>query len=478
MRITTLAKNYFFYCVLVLTLIGQNGFIYSQCPTVTNTTQSFCDTQSPTVASLVATDNGGGIKWYATATSNTQLNNSTVLVNGEDYFADDNTGNCGPRQSVTVTIYTAPTGANFQGVCVTSLNQATPSNPQFVIFGNNLQWYTTPTGGTALSPTDILNDNTIYYISQTNPDTGCQTSRLSVFVNVGLVPPPTGNAVQEFCNIPGSPPTVSDLVASGNNNWYLTPVFGIPLNPATPLVNGQSYYASTVDPPCESVDRLEVLVNLYEPNDAGADGDRSICVNEIAATAPFDLFNLLGGSPDNTGVWSGPIATTNGFQGTLDVTTMILAGSPYVFTYIVSSALCAPDVATVTITILPLPIVSVAVSPTTICANDSATFTFTGTPDAVVTYNINGGANQTVTLNAGGIATIIGTFSADTTINIVSVASSGTPSCINPQTSSVTLTVLPLPTASITVSPTTICANDTATFTFTGTPDAAVTYNI
>ncbi len=478
MRITTLAKNYFFYCVLVLTLIGQNGFVYSQCPTIIDATQSFCDTQSPTVAGLVAIDNGGGIKWYATATSNTQLNNSTVLINGEDYFVDDNTGNCGVRQSVTVTIYSAPTGANFQGVCVTSLNQATPSNPQFVIIGNNLQWYTTPTGGTALSPTAILNDNTIYYISQTNPDTGCQTSRLSVFVNVGLVPPPIGDAIQEFCNITGSSPTVADLVASGNNNWYLTSAFGIPLDLSTPLVNGQFYYASTVDPPCESTNRLEVLVNIYEPNDAGNNGNRSICVNEITTTVPFDLFDLLGGTPDNTGVWSGPIVTTNGSLGTLDISTMTLAGSPYVFTYTVSSALCVPDISTVTITILDLPTATIAVNPTISCSGESATFTFTGTPNATVTYTINGGANQTVILNAGGTATITGTYTTNTTITIVSVASSGTPSCVNPQTNSITLTVLPLPTASVAVSPTSICANSSATFTFTGTPNATVTYTI
>src|SRR5574343_1983340 len=69
-------------------------------------------------------------------------------------------------------------------------------------------------------------------------------------------------------------------------------------------------------------------------------------------------------------------------------------------------------------------------------------------------------------------------FRSNTTINIVSVASSGTPSCTNPQTSSTTLTILPLPTASVSVSPTTICANSSATFTFTGTPNATVTYNI
>jgi hypothetical protein len=121
----------------LLTLLGQNSLVYSQCPTVTNVNQSFCDTQSPTIASLQAVDNGGGIRWYATATSTTALSASAVLVNGEDYFADDNTGSCGVRQSVTVTIYSAQTVANYQGVCVTNLNQATPSNPQFFIVGNN-----------------------------------------------------------------------------------------------------------------------------------------------------------------------------------------------------------------------------------------------------------------------------------------------------------------------------------------------------
>ena len=142
MRITTLIKNYSVYVFLLLSLLWCNDSVYSQCPTVTNATQSFCDTQSPTVASLVAIDNGGGIRWYANATGGSPLASSTSLINGEDYFADSITGPCSTRQSVVVTIYSAPTGANFQGVCVTSANQATPSNPQFVISGNGLKWYT------------------------------------------------------------------------------------------------------------------------------------------------------------------------------------------------------------------------------------------------------------------------------------------------------------------------------------------------
>ncbi|MBP8157037.1 MAG: gliding motility-associated C-terminal domain-containing protein, partial [Flavobacterium sp.] len=92
---------------------------------------------------------------------------------------------------------------------------------------------------------------------------------------------------------------------------------------------------------------------------------------------------------------------------------------------------------------------------TTICANESATFTFTGTANATVTYNINGGANQTIILSGAGTATLTGTYTTNTTVNIISVASSGTPSCVNPQPSSASIVVVQPPVvgtnASITV---------------------------
>ncbi|WP_264520680.1 gliding motility-associated C-terminal domain-containing protein [Flavobacterium sp. N1994] len=463
MRITTLVKNYFFYFLLLLCLFGHNNTVYSQCPTVTNANQSFCDTQSPTIASLVATDNGGGVKWYATATSTTALSSSTSLINGEDYFADDNTGTCGTRQSVIVKVYSAPTGPNFQGVCVTSLSQATPTNSQFAIVGNNLKWYTTPSGGTALSNTAVLSDNTIYYISQTNPATGCETSRLQLFVNVGLVPVPTGNAVQEFCHT-GAMPTVGDLVASGNNNWYLTSAFGIPLDLSTPLVNGQFYYATTVDPPCESSDRFEVLVNIYEPNNAGIDGARGICIEQVPTTPSFDLFSLLGGTPDNTGVWTGPLATINGSQGTVDPSTMTLAGSPYVFTYTVTSALCAPDTSTVTITINPIPTVTVSSAP--VCQGIPATVTATPSPAGTYTYvwTVPSGAT-----NPGNVATF-----TTSTAGVYSVIATNTTTTCPAQPAQTTVVINPIPTVTVSSAP--VCQGTPATVTATPSPAGTYTY--
>ncbi|HQV35996.1 MAG TPA: hypothetical protein PLC36_06755, partial [Flavobacterium sp.] len=90
-----------------LLLIG--NLMFAQCPTVTNLNQSFCDIQSPTVANLQAINNGGGIAWFATDISTTPLPIGTGLINGEDYFADNSTGNCGTRIRVVVTVYSAPT---------------------------------------------------------------------------------------------------------------------------------------------------------------------------------------------------------------------------------------------------------------------------------------------------------------------------------------------------------------------------------
>jgi hypothetical protein len=69
------------------------------------------------------------------------------------------------------------------------------------------------------------------------------------------IPVPTGDAILEFCS--DQQPTIADLVASGtNNNWYNTISSASPLDPSTPLVDGASYFATTVDPPCESIERL------------------------------------------------------------------------------------------------------------------------------------------------------------------------------------------------------------------------------
>jgi len=322
--------------------------VYSQCPSIINTNQSFCDLDGPTIADLEATDNGSGIFWYDTATSTTPIGDSEGLISGEDYYADDTTGTC-VRESVDVFIYGAPFGLNFQGVCVDDPNDATISDLNAI--GNNIQWYNVSAGGAVLSPTTILNDNTIYYADQENPDTNCRTSRLSVLVNIGFVPVPTGNAIQEFCS--DQAPTVADLVAIGFTNWYANSGSVIPLETTELLVNGEDYFATSVDPPCESDNRLEVTVVINTPANSGTSGVIEICETDINTSTPLNLIDGLSGSPETDGSWSGPFPTTNGSTGTVDITSMTVAGGPYLFTYIVDSGtICGTNSSTVTITII------------------------------------------------------------------------------------------------------------------------------
>lgn len=351
MRKITRAQLYKRFIVTIVCIMGLSLHSFGQCPTITIPVQSFCDIDVPKVADLVATDNGGGVKWYATATSNTALSSTDGLVNGREYFADNALGTCSTRQAVTVRIYGAPFGQSFQGACVDHPEEATIAD--LFAIGNDLQWYNVPTGGDPLDLDTILDDSTIYYVDQANPDTGCRTSRLSVYVTVGVIPVPTGDALQVFCG--DSQPTVGDLVVSGNVKWYSTLSSRSPLPLSTPLVDGQSYYATAADPPCESLERLEITVEIVAPNNPGGNSEMEICDSGLDSINTLDLFDALLGSPDTTGTWAGPLPTANGNRGTVDVTAMNAAASPYIFSYSVSSEICPTNTATVSIYIIEGP---------------------------------------------------------------------------------------------------------------------------
>src|SRR5690554_2433253 len=343
---------------LVLSLLV---FLYSgiesvmgQCPSVTLSNQSFCNVQSPTIADLIATDNGNGVVWYSSANGTVPLNSWIQLIHGTTYYADDNSGSCGNRQNVFVTIYGPPTGISFQGVCVENFEDATIEDLEAA--GNNIQWYLTPFGGTPLPAGTQLISGTVYYASQTNPDTGCETSRLPVLATITLIAPPEGEQQQSFCNDPNNPATVGDLtLLTSMYNWYLFESSVVPLSLTTPLIDGHTYYATTVIPPCESISRLAVTVTLYEANNAGESNSLNVCEPDIIApNTTVDLFNGLGGNPQQTGTWIGPFSTSNGHLGTINLLSLT-TDVTYTFVYIIeANEHCPTDSAVVNVTILSI----------------------------------------------------------------------------------------------------------------------------
>jgi hypothetical protein len=113
--------------------------------------------------------------------------------------------------------------------------------------------------------------------------------------------------------------------------------------------------------------------------------------------------------------------------------------------------------------------------PSAVCQGSSATITFSGTANAVVTYTVNGGSNQFITLNGSGSATLnTGAMWTSATYDLVSVQSG---LCSNSATGSVAISVNDVPEAEIDGA-TSICSGSSTTISFYGTPSATVTYKI
>lgn len=281
---------------LIVLFIGFNANLQAQCPTVTNATQTFCDNQFPKVSNLAATDTGGGITWYSTAIGGTALASNTNLATG-DYWVDNTLGNCIIREKVSVIVYTKPTGDNPQNVCILANSTATLNN--LTVSGNGIKWYNSATGGTALSNNTILNDGSLYFASQTNPNTNCESSRFRVEVNLTTIPnTPTGTLNQTFCNDPINPAKIADLKTTSVNpvNWYIDTVSNVELDPSINLENGSSYYAAAFNSTCESVNRLKVTVTLKDPITPTFNPVDPICEGDIIPNLPTTSINGITGS--------------------------------------------------------------------------------------------------------------------------------------------------------------------------------------
>ena len=130
----------------------------------------------------------------------------------------------------------------------------------------------------------------------------------------------------------------------------------------------------------------------------------------------------------------------------------------------------------IAINVLPLPIASIA-APLSVCIGSSTTVNFSGTPNALVTYTIDGGPNQSQTLDSSGQAALVfSNVMSNKTIQLLSVTSGSSPVCLRNLSQSIVIIVNPTPTAGIAVNPSTICSNQNASLTFTGSPNATVFY--
>ena len=189
-------------------------------PTTTQSTQTFCEIEPHTVAQLSATAlTGGTIQWYDAATGGNLLSPTTILVDGQKYYASQTVGGCESVQrlevTVAITVIAAPTTTqSTQTFC--EIAPHTVANLQAV--GTGIQWYDAATGGNLLSPTTTLVDGQKYYASQTVG--GCESvQRLEVTVAINIVQAGTIAGSQTVCN--GTAPATITSVTAGSATGIL-----------------------------------------------------------------------------------------------------------------------------------------------------------------------------------------------------------------------------------------------------------------
>lgn len=139
----------------------------------TATAQDFCN--GATVANLTAT--GNNLQWYAGATGGSPLAATHTLASGIYYVSQTVNGCESDRIAVYAFVHTtpAPEAVATQTFC----ESGTVAN--LTATGDNLQWYATASGGSALASSVVITNGT-YFVSQTV--NGCEGERAAVTVSI------------------------------------------------------------------------------------------------------------------------------------------------------------------------------------------------------------------------------------------------------------------------------------------------------
>ncbi len=332
----------------------------AQCPTIADANPpAICNASGFTFSDLdaYATDQGNGIVWYSESSGGTFFG-SNELVPAGTYYADDNSGTCGSRASVTVT-FTVPFSGNLDGIYCSNENATVqtyidevlaPSIPS----GGNVEVYydidlTNQANTTDIIPTGASNFFIVFV------DNGACRSQIENGSTVVIAAPsdPTPIATQQFCA--DTNPTVGDLDSGTGNNhtWYSSldgfgnPVPASALLLTTALASG-TYYVQIDGVFCDS-NPVAVTVFVDTPVDSGSSTILNFCGAALPST-PFNLFDELGGTPDTTGSWSGPLSTTNGHLGTVNISTLTVG--THLFNYAVpTGGTCPLQTSSVVITV-------------------------------------------------------------------------------------------------------------------------------
>jgi len=482
------------------------NLIVNPLPTASIGTSTICEGTTGTVtitgtpnATVQYLDNVGATQTVVLDGSGQAVVTTPVLNADATYSLVDVTSveNCTRtvNGTATVTVLPLPTAsisANTicQGTTGTVTITGTPNaTVHYTVDGGANQTVVLDAAGYAIITSPILNLDSVYcLVDVTSNTTPACTQAVTSCATITIIPLPTATiTANTTCSgstgevtISGTPnATVNYTVDGGTTQTVVLDAAGDAII-TSPILSADSVYClvdvtSNTTPACtQAVTSCATITVLPLPT-------ASIVANTTCEGSTGEV--TITGTPNATVQYTVDGGATQTVvldaSGQAIITSpILLADSVYCLVDVTSntSPACTQSVTScATIVVNPLPTVSISTTTPSICDDGSvATIDFTGTPGATITYTVDGGANQTIVLDAAGNASV--TTSVTSTYCLVSAASNSTPVCTQAFTNCITINVNQLPTASIVGS--TVCTGDTATVTFTGTPDATVNYTI
>jgi subtilisin-like proprotein convertase family protein len=307
-----------------------------------------------------------------------------------------------------------------------------------------------------------------YSVTVTNPQ-GCSATSAPVIVNLVNLPTATisGNATVcagataqiVFSGTPGA--TITYNGGAGNQTVVLDANGQGSVN--TPPINSTTTFnlvSASIgsNPVCSQPLSGSAIITVPPAPTMTISGTSTICYDGIANIT----FN---GTPNSTALFTvngGPSqAVVLNNAGTAIVPTgQLTANATYTLTGVQSgtSPFClAAASGSAVITVLPQLNATIS-GASTVCSGQTASIQVTGTPNATVTYQVNGGASSTIALNAAGTATLITpALNASATYSLISVSLTGPNACLTPLQGDVLIYVAPNNTVTAASASPTLC---------------------
>jgi gliding motility-associated-like protein len=217
---------------------------------------------------------------------------------------------------------------------------------------------------------------------------------------------------------------------------------------------------------CAILVATPIVITNFSPSITQVTSNTEICVG---ANAIF----TIEGSPNfnvtytiNGGV---PQTTTLNVSGLATVTINTPAAGNVVMQLInIFNTSCSiPVTNSSTVIVNALPTATLSVVDSNICLGvGNAEFIITGTPNAVVSYTVNGGTPETITIGAlGTVPLTMNLPTSNVTVTLTNVTLGICSNVITGQSGTVVITSIPVPVINVTQTP--VCSNQTAAFTVT-----------